>query len=337
MSTYQYGILMPHFGSYASKSRLIDGARLIERLGFDSLWVRDHVVFQPHPFEDQNLTHVDPFVALGSIAAVTERVTLGTGSLIPHRHPIHTALSIGSLDFMAGPGRLIVGFGLGSFPHEFEAVGMGELDRKELLQEQIEVMRKLWTGAPVTHDGAFYHFKDVQIQPIPERSVPVWYCGASLAAVRRAVEYCDGWIPGRMPLPDFRKRVQRMTRLAEEAGKPVPDAGSIPYVVLGKTPEEALRHVNLPPLFAQSDKRYIPPNDKARFETADDLDGALIYGPSDRIVDGLRRLQGAGASHLVFDLRLQFDTFEEVVQQIAEEILPELRRGDRAPAPVSVP
>ena len=124
-TTRRYGLLLPHFGDQASRDKLIRGAQAAERYGFDSVWVRDHLVFHPHRFEPQDRTHLDPFVVLGLLAGVTERLILGTGSLIPHRHPINTALALSSLDFVAGPGRLIAGFGIGTYNHEFEAACLG--------------------------------------------------------------------------------------------------------------------------------------------------------------------------------------------------------------------
>ena len=77
-SSHKYGVLMPHFGSAASRERLVGGAKLAEDLGFDSVWVRDHIVYRPHEHEDPDPVHVDPFVALAAIAGVTEKVQLGT-------------------------------------------------------------------------------------------------------------------------------------------------------------------------------------------------------------------------------------------------------------------
>src|SRR6266540_2712 len=113
----QYGLLLPHFGEHASRQNLIRGAQRIERYGFDSVWVRDHLVFHPHGMEGQDRTHVDPIVTLSLVAGVTDRVILGTGSLIPHRHPIYAALVLSSLEFVAGPGRVIAGFGMGTYGH----------------------------------------------------------------------------------------------------------------------------------------------------------------------------------------------------------------------------
>lgn len=321
-----YGVLLPHFGPHATRERLLEGTRRIEQLGFDAVWARDHLVFHPHAYEPADLTHVDPFVVLSALAGVTQSIVLGTATLIPHRHPIHTALLLGSLDYVA-PGRVVAGWGIGGYGGEFEAIGMGSWDRKKLVPEQIEVMRRLWTGEPVTFEGEFYRFRDVAIKPVPGRrdGIPIWYGGNSKAAARRAVEYCDGWIPGRMPRRDVRERISRMERLASEAGRPRPLAAVIPYVSPGRTVEEAARSLNLAELFSMA-KQYMPPP-SGTFQTLADLDGAAIAGPVDVIVEEVRAYQAAGIEHLVFDFRTSFEHYEECVEMIGTEVLPRLRRG----------
>ena len=86
----RYGLLLPHFGEQATRPRLMRAIQQAERYGFDSVWVRDHIVFHPHRMEPQDRTFIDPFIVLGMAAALTERITLGTASIVPHRHPIHT-------------------------------------------------------------------------------------------------------------------------------------------------------------------------------------------------------------------------------------------------------
>jgi probable F420-dependent oxidoreductase len=321
-----YGVLLPHFGPHATRERLLEATRRIEQLGFDAVWARDHLVFHPHAYEPADLTHVDPFVVLSALAGVTQSIVLGTATLIPHRHPIHTALLLGSLDYMA-PGRVVAGWGIGGYGGEFEAIGMGSWDRKKLVPEQIEVMRRLWAGEPVTFEGEFYRFRDVAIKPVPGRrdGIPIWYGGNSKAAARRAVEYCDGWIPGRMPRRDVRERITRMERLASEAGRPRPLAAVIPYVSPGRTVEEAARSLNLAELFSMA-KQYMPPP-SGTFQTLADLDGAAIAGPVDVIVEEVRAYQAAGIEHLVFDFRTSFEHYEECIEMVGTEVLPRLRRG----------
>ena len=324
-----YGVLLPHFGPHAGRERLLNGTKRIEELGFDAVWVRDHVVFHPHAYEDPDLTHVDPFVVLSALAGVTERVVFATATLIPHRHPIHLALLLGSLEFIAGEGRVLAGWGIGANDSEFQAVGLGGIDRRKLVPEQIAAIRLLWEGEPVDFEGETYSFKDIAIRPIPASptSIPMWYGGGSKAAARRAVEYCDGWIPGRMPRRDIRERVARMGRLSAEAGRAVPTPGVIPYVSPGRTVEEAASHFNLEELLSTTARQYLPP-ESGEFRTLEDLDGAAIAGPADVIIEEVRAYQSSGIDHLVFDFRTRFTNFEECVEMVGQEVLPELHRGD---------
>jgi probable F420-dependent oxidoreductase len=328
-TTRRYGLLLPHFGDQASRDKLLRGARAAERYGFDSVWVRDHLVFHPHTFEGQDRTHVDPLVTLGLVAGVTERIILGTGSLTPHRHPIQTALLLSSLELVAGPGRVIAGFGIGTYDHEFMAAGLGGIDRRELLPEQVEIMRRLWTGDEISYQGRFYSFKDVDIHPSPANGgIPIWYCGNSPASARRALEYCDGWMPGRVTLLTFRRRVEQLRRLAEEAGKPVPTAAAIPITSPARTREAALARVPWRAMLRSAVKDWVPPA-SGTWETLEDLEGALIAGPPELIVEDTRQYQQAGLNHIVYDLRFRFDEWDECLKIFGEEVLPELRRGDR--------
>lgn len=327
----EYGVLLPHFGSSARRSRIVDDAVRIENWGFDSVWVRDHVVFHPHEYEDQDRKFVDPFIALSAIASRTQRIKLATGSLIPHRHPIHAALLIGSLDFIAGPGRLLIGWGLGTYQHEFDAIDNGEADRRELLPEQIDIMSKLWAGDEIEYHGKFYDFTEVQIAPVPIEPVPTWYCGTSLAAVRRAVEYCDGWIPGRMPRKQFKERMARMQRLADEAGKSLPGTGVIPWISPARTVEEGRRAVDVTQMLEAAAKKGYGAAEGGTAQSLDDLAGAVIAGPPEVIAEEVQAFHDVGARHFVFDLRARFTDWEDCLAVIGEQVLPLLKgSGGRA-------
>lgn len=322
---HSYGLTLPHFGTHATRERLITGAQAAEAHGFDSVWVRDHVVYRPHRHEDQDRKFLDPLIALSTLAGATSKLRLGTASLIPHRHPIHLAGALASLEFLAGAGRVIAGVGTGHFNHEFEAVGLGHHDRRALLREQVQIIRDLWTGQQVTHEGVAYEFEEVEVHPSPV-AIPIWYCGYSPAAVRRAVEYADGWLPGRIPLKSYAKRMELLRELANAAGKPIPVAGASPIVSLGRTREEALGLVNWQGMLAQAEKNptwEVP--DSGSWTRADDLDGALIYGTPDDIVAAVKRYQELGLSHIIFDLRHQFEDWEECVSVIGSDVLPRLR------------
>lgn len=324
-TTKTYGIVMPHFGTYASAELLLRSAKRIEELGFDAVWVRDHLVYEPGRHEDQNRTHIEPFVVMSAIAGVTKKLVLGTATLIPYRHPIHTALLLGSLQHFTGPGRVVAGWGLGGHNVDFESIEIGDWDRKKLLQEQIDIMRRLWSGEKVDFAGEFYKFNDVSIQPVPGASngIPIWYGGGSKAAARRAVEFCEGWIASRMPRRDFKERIQRMDRLAGLAGRDRPTVGAIPYVSPARTVEDGMRHFNMPALYGAMKQYELPPS--GAFGSLEDLDGAAIAGPPEVIAEQVRSFQELGCDHFVFDFRSRFSEFEECIEIVGNEVLPLLR------------
>ena len=326
---FEYGVLLPHFGRHLTTERVRGAGALAERLGFDSIWCRDHVVQQPHGHEDPDLTFLDPFVTLSTVAATTERVKLATAILIPHRHPIHAALLLGSLDFVAGPGRVIAGWGIGNWDSEFEAIGMGGWDRKALLEEYVGIIRSLWSGDLVSHHSDHYNFDDVQISPVPssEHPVPLWYGGNSAAAVRRAVEYCDGWVASRMPISSFIKRMGRLRRLAGEASKPEPDAAVVPYISPASTVEKGLERINLGGLLEDL-RKYEPPPPSGSFDSYEDVGGAAIAGPADVLIERVRQFQTEGARHFIFDLRPCLKDWEDQLAFLGESVLSPLRRED---------
>jgi alkanesulfonate monooxygenase SsuD/methylene tetrahydromethanopterin reductase-like flavin-dependent oxidoreductase (luciferase family) len=323
----KYGLLLPHFGEYASRGRVLVGARLAEEFGFDSLWVRDHLVFEPHSeMEDTNAVFYEALTTLTAVGAVTARITLGTGSFIPFRHPIHTALSVASLTHLVGP-RVILGFGAGTFDHEFDAVGMGGIFRPELVESNARILKRLFTEDGVSYEDAHYVFKDITVEPKPLGEIPFWYCGATPASARRAVEYCDGWMPGRITLATIAKRVETMEKLSAEAGRDVPTVGVIPPTSIAKSHEEAYEGLNIDGLLRWANERgkwwVKPPS--GSFETVEDIEGSLIAGSPDEVVAEVRKFADVGVEHLVFDLRLRYDRWFDSIELLGTHVLPQLR------------
>jgi len=299
----KFGLLLPHFGEHASRDKLLDGARRAEEFGFDSVWVRDHLVFEPHgEMEKPNRTFYDALTTLTAIGAVTNRIELGTGSLIPFRHPLITALMAGTITQLVGP-RLILGFGAGTYDHEFAAIGWGDRDRVELVRSNAAILRQVFTGNDVSYADDNFSFENVTIEPKPVGGPPpFWYCGATPRSARLAVEFCDGWMPGRISLATLDKRIATMRELSAERGRPVPTVGVIPPTSIEETRDEALRHVNIPGLLAWANKSKFavkPPS--GRFETVEDLEGQLIVGSPDDAVREVDKFARLGIEHLVFD------------------------------------
>jgi alkanesulfonate monooxygenase SsuD/methylene tetrahydromethanopterin reductase-like flavin-dependent oxidoreductase (luciferase family) len=323
----KFGLLLPHFGEHASKEKLLEGSKLAEDVGFDSVWVRDHLVFEPHgEMEKPNRTFYDALTTLTAIGAVTERIELGTGSLIPFRHPLVTALMAGTITQLVGP-RLILGFGAGTFDHEFEAIGWGDRDRVELVRSNAEILRRVFTENNVDYSDDNFTFNDITIEPKPVGGrVPFWYCGATPRSARLAVEFCDGWMPGRISLHTMAKRIETMRDLSERQGTTMPTIAVIPPTSIEETRDEALKHVNIPGLLAWANKSKFavrPPS--GTFETVEDLEGQLIVGSPDEAVAEIKKFGDLGTQHLVFDFRFKFDRFFEQIKLLGSEVLPHLR------------
>ncbi len=318
----RFGLLVPHFGEEADQDLLIEGARLADRLGFDSLWVRDHLVFHPHGMEGTDRTFIEPFVTLTFLAGVTDRIGLGAATIIPFRHPILMAYSVASLSWITRR-RFDLGIGAGNFQHEFDVIGQGDLKRPELMKEQTLIARRLWSGETVEWHSEQYDFEDVDLKPQPLHPVPVWWGGATPASARLAVDFCEGWLPGRITFPTYEKRVSDIRRMAEEQGKPRIMTGAVPVTSIDESFASATARMNVPGLIknANAQKFWLKP-EGGEFTRIEELDGSILAGSPDDIVRGIQRYQEIGADLLIFDFRMRFPDWLDQIERLAREVLP---------------
>ena len=177
-----------------------------EERGFESLFFLEHTHIPtsrrtPYPGGDelpkQYADTLDPFVALGAIAATTERLRLGTGiTLVIERDPIVLAKEVATLDLISG-GRVLFGVGGGWNREEMENHGTDPTRRWKLLRERIEAMKALWTEDEPQYHGEFVDFDPVWQWPKPVQKPhpPILLGNAGEGALRRAVSYADGWMP----------------------------------------------------------------------------------------------------------------------------------------------
>nr|MBC8451644.1 LLM class flavin-dependent oxidoreductase [Rhodospirillaceae bacterium] len=194
---------------------------LLDRLEFDSIWVGDHLAF--------TMPILDPFVQLAHACAYSKKLTVATGVyLLPMRHPAAAAKQAASLDHLS-EGRFIFGVGVGGeFPREWELVGVPTSERGVRLTEGIEVMKKLWTGEPAAHDGKFYPFSEVHMQPgaFQPGGPPIWCGGRSEAALKRTGRLADGYLSYVITPDMFRDALSKIDEAAEEAGRKIENFGS---------------------------------------------------------------------------------------------------------------
>jgi len=202
-------------------------AQAVEEMGFTHLLVFDHVLgANPErpggwkgPYTFRHAFH-EPFVLFGYLAAVTRRVELVTGIIIlPQRQTALVAKQAAAVDVLSG-GRLRLGVAVGWNPVEFEALGEDFKTRGARIEEQVEVMRALWTRELVTFAGKHHRIPDAGLNPLPvQRPIPVWMGGESLVAQRRMARIADGWMPHFRPGAPGQAMVDRMHGLVREAGR----------------------------------------------------------------------------------------------------------------------
>ena len=218
----RYGVAIPQANRFAAPEAIRAVARAVEDLGFDSLWVSDHIIV---PEGSQYIPEmmVEPLALLGYLAAETRHVTLGTSVLVvPYRDPVFTAKFLSSVDALSD-GRLVVGVGAGWLEQEFDALGVPYAERGARTDEYLRVFRNLWETETSSFDGRFKHYSNMRMFPKAARdrrgTIPIWVGGNSDRSVRRAAELGDGWHPINVGPTEFPPRVAAYRAACARAGK----------------------------------------------------------------------------------------------------------------------
>jgi probable F420-dependent oxidoreductase len=207
-----------------------------EAAGFHHLLAYDHILgatperlgpgpfgaFPKAPYTTEHTFH-EILTLFSHLTAVTTKLRFTTSVLVlPQRQVAVAAKQIATIDLLSD-GRLEVAVGVGWNAAEYEALGVKFADRTAILEEQVAIMRRLWTEPAIDFDGRFHTMRGVGITPLPSRTIPVLLgCGADDAVLRRVVRVADGWmpllVPGLDPIP-FAVGARRLRELAEEAGR----------------------------------------------------------------------------------------------------------------------
>ena len=221
-------------------------ARAVEERGFDALFLTEHTHIPtsrrtPWPgggeLPERYRHTFDPYVALGAMAAVTERVALGTAvSLVAQHDPITLAKAVASIDRLSG-GRFEFGVGPGWNTDEMENNGVDPRTRTARMREHVLAMRRIWAQDEAEFHGRFVDFDPIWSWPKPVRMPPVLIGGGGPTVLDRVLEYGDGWIPLRVPLSamaEFAGRIAELRRRAADAGR-----GHLPVTIYAAVPKPA--------------------------------------------------------------------------------------------------
>ncbi|MGI9334303.1 MAG: LLM class flavin-dependent oxidoreductase [Gammaproteobacteria bacterium] len=285
----------------------------VEEVGFDILTTGEHIVFF-RPI-------LDVVTVLAYAAAVTRTIKLAPSTIIlPLRHPTIIAKELTSLDVLS-KGRLIASVGIGGdYPREFAACGVPKTQRGIRSDEALEIIRKYWTGERFDYHGKVFHLEDVDMSPTPVQpgGPPIWVCGRSEAAMRRAVRLGDGWQPYMYTADQFHESVDKIKSIAQEQGRQLPEDfafTSFVYVSMHEDVREARQRA-----CEQLSYRFALPFEKI-------VDRYCAYGPPSRIIESLARYVEAGANTLIVALVMPAQERIAHVNRFASDILPALRKG----------
>jgi probable F420-dependent oxidoreductase len=306
------GVSLPNVGLDHGKQTLLPVAETAERLGFDSVWAAHHVVLpyereSRYPYQHSGteiamspgMQWLDPLVTLSTVAAVTERIRLGTSVFVlPYREPVGLAAELAAVDVLS-EGRFVFGVGIGWMREEFEALGVPPQERGARTDEHLEVLRTLWNDDPASFAGRFTRFSNIVLATSPrtEGGPPIWIGGNTDAALWRALRHGSGWHGFEVfpeEIPELRERLEKM---GAELGR---DAGDL---------ELSVARGLIPP--GREDESFIP-------------DRRMLGGSAGAIVDELGRYADAGVEMVLIQVSLLAPLVPEALEWVAAEVLPQL-------------
>jgi probable F420-dependent oxidoreductase len=224
------GVSLLNNWGIADAQAMVGLATRAEELGFDSVWVHDHVFNVGHVFDRiGGRPYYEPLTLLSFVAARTRRVRLGTSVLVlPYHNPIGLAKTAATLDVLSG-GRLVMGIGVGAIENEMEAMGTPFKERGAFTDEAIAVMRTLWSEEDPRFDGRYSRFAGMKFSPKPQQKpIPIVIGGVSGAAIRRAARLGDGWQPLGLSPESLAQGIATLREEARAAGR---DVATIPVSI----------------------------------------------------------------------------------------------------------
>ena len=216
----KFGVCLTHYGREVGSVELVEAVEEIERLGFESIWVTDHVVI-PEGVREAQLIYrehmLEAFTVFSYLAAVSQRALLGSSIIVlAYRNPVVMAKMLASIDVLSG-GRVIFGAAAGYMEGEFDALGARFEERGDVSDEYLRIIREIWTHDRTSFSGRYFNFDNVSTSPRPvqQPGPPIWIGGRSKRAMRRAVELGDGWHPIGLTAEEMKEGRAYMARLCE--------------------------------------------------------------------------------------------------------------------------
>jgi probable F420-dependent oxidoreductase len=302
----RFGLSLPHFRQVASPEVIRRVAQRAEHLGYDGIWVSDHIVIPDSAVDRFGSMFYEPLTVLGFVAACTAKVRLGTTVLIlPYRNPVVTAKVLATLDVLSG-GRVTAGMAVGWTEDEFKALGVPFQERGALSDEYIAVFKALWMQDKPVFQGHYVRFEHIAFEPKPVQKphIPIWIGGNSRRAIRRAVALGDCWHPTRPLVEDVKAGVAYLREVCAQRGR---DPHSLMIAV-----RQPLKFYN----GAEASVRRRP-----------------LLGSTPKIIDDIGHYRDAGVQYMMLDTfysvpELEHETVEgmfETIERFAADVMPKIQ------------
>jgi len=271
------GVWLPNCRHLATPEIIRHTAVRAEQLGYDSVWVSDHVVVPNANVDRIGEAIYDPLVTLAVVAGATSRVRLGTTVLIvPYRNAVVTAKMVSTLDVLSG-GRVVLGIGAGWMAEESAMLGVPFAERGPMTDEYLAAMRALWTSPAPSFAGKYTQFSGLHFEPKPLQKPhpPIWVGGHGRASLRRAAEIGAAWHPINRSPEELRAGRAELARLCQARGRAVP-------------PTVALRN----------DLGVLRPGRPAGTSIRG---GSVLVGEPAALIERIDELAGCAVEHLVIE------------------------------------
>jgi len=286
---------------------LVEMVEQVDRCGFDSFWVGDHV--------SMAIPFLDPLQQIAQAAVVSRRLAFGVGVyLLPLRNFAPVAKQVSTLDLMT-EGRLIFGVGVGGeFPQEYELCGIPREERGARLSDGIRVLKKLWTAEKVSHDSKFLKFEAVAMRPAPWQAggPPIWCGGRAKPALRRAARIGDGWHSYAITSEMYRDGLAHIRETAEAEGRDLENFGTghLLFARVSDNYEQALDEAA-----GHLSVRY-----NMDMRPATKRYGAI--GAPEDVAATIRQFYDEGVRHLTLDLAGPYERRGEQLERFAADFFP---------------
>jgi len=297
------GVTVPNNWGISDPQQVLAFGPLAEELGFDSVWVMDHLFntgYIRERLEDKPYYH--PLGTLSYLAATTKKVLLGTSVLVlPYHNPVELAKYTASLDQMSG-GRVTLGVGVGAMTEEFQALGIPMRQRASLTNESIKLMRELWSSPSPSYHSRRWEFSDLYFSPKPVQkpSIPIWVGGSSPGALQRVATLGDGWHPSGVSPEEYSLAKREIEDLAVAAGR---DPAQLTWSIRVEVEVHGR-----PSSDRAANRSRLPGNDPAGMAAAIEA-----YG-------------NAGVEHVILALNSgDVDSLTRVMETVGTEVIPQFR------------